>query len=283
MFFGEHALVAGHGAEHVAELRGFVHRHHAEAVHHRFERFRRIDFGDDDFGSGAARAAGQPASAPAVAGDHELRSGQQEVGGADDAVNGGLPRAVAVIEQVLGVGVVDRDDRELQHAFLRHRAQADDAGGGLFGAADHAVERVGALGVQDGDQVGAIIHGDVRLVIDGGQDVVVVGVVVLALDGEDGNVVVADQAGGDVILRGERVRGAEHHVGSAIAQADGEVRGFGRHVQAGGNADALQRLVLDEFLADNLQNLHGLVRPLNALLAQIGQFHILDIAIHGCC
>ena len=44
-----------------------------------------------------------------------------------------------------------------------------------------------------------------------------------------------------------------------------------------------QRLVLDEFLADDLQHLHGLVRPLDALLAQIGQFDVLDIAIHCCC
>ncbi len=184
---------------------------------------------------------------------------------------------------MLGVGVVHGDDGELQHAFLRHGAQADDAGRGLFRAADHACERVGALGVQHRDQVGAVIHRDVRLVVDGREDMVVVSVVVLALDGEDGNVVVAHQAGGDIILRRQRVRGAEHHVGAAIAQADGQVRGLGGDVQAGRNADALQRLVLDEFLADNLQHLHGLVRPLDALLSQVGQFYVLDVAIHGCC
>ena len=219
MLLRQHVLVAGDGAEHVADLGGFGHRHHAEAVHHGFERLRRIDFGDDDFGASAARAARKPASAPAVSGDHELRSGEQEVGGANDAVDGGLSGAVAVVEQVLGVGIVDRDDGITQHAFLRHGAQADDAGGGLFGAADHAVQRVVALGVQDGDQVGAVIHGDMRLVVDGREDVAVVGVVVLALDGEDGNVVIAHQAGGDVILRGERIGGAEHDVGAAIAQS----------------------------------------------------------------
>ena len=99
-----------------------------------------IDFGDDDFRAESARAAGQSATAPAVAGDHELRARQQEVGGAHDAVDGGLARAVAIVEQVLGVGVVDRDDRVLQHALLRHGAQADDAGGGLFRAGDDAVE-----------------------------------------------------------------------------------------------------------------------------------------------
>ena len=43
-----------------------------------------------------------------------------------------------------------------------------------------------------------------------------------------------------------------------------------------------QRLVLDKFLADDLQHLHGLVCPLDALLAQIGQFDVFDIAIHCC-
>ncbi len=57
-----------------------------------------------------------------------------------------------------------------------------------------------------------------------------------------------------------------------------EVGGFGRDVQAGRNADALQRLVLDEVLADDLQNLHRLVGPVNALLAKIGKGKVGDIA-----
>src|SRR5208283_1278943 len=200
VFFGEHALVAGHGAEYVAEFGGFVHAHDTEAVHHGFEGFRGIDFGDDHLGAATAGAAGQATAAPAIAGHDEFRSGEQEIGGADDAVDGGLSGAVTVVEQVLGVGVIDGDDGELQHAFLGHGAQADDAGGGFFGPANHVRQRVGALGVQDSDQVGAVVHGDVRLVIDGGEDVVVVRVVVLALDGEYRNIVVTDQAGGHIIL-----------------------------------------------------------------------------------
>jgi hypothetical protein len=53
-------------------------------------------------------------------------------------------------------------------------------------------------------------------------------------------------------------------------------------VQAGGNADAFERLVLDEFLADDLQNLHRLVRPLDAFLAQIGQFKTFYVAANRC-
>ena len=149
-----------------------------------------------------------PAAAPAVAGYHELRSRQQKIRGADNAVDRRLSRAVAVVEQMLGVRVVDRNDGKLQHAFLRHGTQADHSGRGLFRSANHVFESVGALGVQDRHQVGAIVHRDVWLVIDRGQNVVVVGVVVLALDGVDGNVVVAYQAGRHVILGGQRIRGA---------------------------------------------------------------------------
>src|SRR5271165_3380896 len=155
VIFGEDALVAGDGAEHVAELGGFVHAHDAEAVHDGLERFGGIDFGDDDFSAGAAGAGSESAAAPAVAGDHELRASQQEIGGTDDAVEGGLSRPVTVIEKMLGVGVVDGDDGELQDAFLGHGAQADHAGGGLFGAADHIGQTVGALGMQKRNQVGA--------------------------------------------------------------------------------------------------------------------------------
>jgi len=49
-------------------------------------------------------------------------------------------------------------------------------------------------------------------------------------------------------------------------------------VQAGGNPNALQRLALDEVLADDLQDLHGLVGPVNALLAHIGKSNVGDVA-----
>ena len=72
VFLGQHALVAGDGAEHIAQPGSFVHRHYPEAIHHRFESFRGIDLSDNHLGSGATRAAGQASSAPTVAGNHEL-------------------------------------------------------------------------------------------------------------------------------------------------------------------------------------------------------------------
>ena len=91
-----------------------------------------------------------------------VQPGQQDIGGADDAVEGALARAVAIIEQMLGQRVVDRHDGVLQYAFLGHGAQADDAGGGLFGAAHDVRRQILPLGVQQRNQVRAVVHGDVR-------------------------------------------------------------------------------------------------------------------------
>jgi hypothetical protein len=159
-------------------------------------------------------------SAPAVAGDHELRSCEEEIGGADDAVNRGLPGAVTIVEQMLGVGVVDGHDRIGEHAFFRHGTQTNNPGGRFLGATNHVRQFSLALGMKHGDQVGAIVHGDLRLVIDRCHDVRIIRVVVFASDGENGPAVVADQAGSYIVLRGEWVRCAQGYVGAAVAQGD---------------------------------------------------------------
>src|SRR4051812_11038623 len=124
-----HVLVAGHGDEHVADLGRFHHRHHAEAVHHGFDRFRRVDFGHDNVRAHTARTAGHAPATPAITGYHYIQAGQQDVRRPDHAVERALAGAVAVVEQVLGERVVHGYDRVLQHAFLSHRAQADNACG----------------------------------------------------------------------------------------------------------------------------------------------------------
>src|SRR5205085_127626 len=107
-------------------------------------------------------------------------------------------------------------------------------------------------------------------------------VAVLTLDGKYRNVVLAHQAGGYVVLRRKWIRGAEHYVGAAIPKCNRQIRGFRSDVQAGGNTHSLQRLILDEFLADDLENLHRLIGPVNAFLPHVSKFEILDIARHLC-
>ena len=111
----------------------------------------------------------------------------EDAGGAQHAVDGRLAGAVAIVEQVLGRRVVDRDHRNAQRAVALHGAQADDAGGRLLHAGAHLGREVGVLRVQQRDQVGAVVHGQHRSFVEHRVQMRVVGLVVLALDREGGN------------------------------------------------------------------------------------------------
>jgi hypothetical protein len=215
-----------------------------------FDGLGRVDFGDDYIGAEALGTHGDAASAPAVACDNQLQTGEQQVGGADDAVERGLPRPITIVKEVLGERVVHSDHRKLERAVFGHRAQTDDAGGGFFRATDHILDLVRTLGEELSDQVSAIVHGDLRLVVECGADVRVIGVVVFALDGKRGDAEFLDERGCRLILRRKRIRSANDQIGAAIAQSDGEVRCLRGDVQAGRHANALQRLLFNESLAN---------------------------------
>ena len=273
----DHVLVAGRGAEDVADLGGLGHRHHLEALHQRLERRHRIDLGDDHVRAQAACAHRDAAPDPAVAGDDEALAGEQHVRRADDPVDRRLAGAVAVVEEVLRARVVDGDHRERERAVGLHRLEPDDAGGGLLHAGDDVAELLAAGAVQDADHVGAVVHRQLRLVVDRGLDVLVVGVVVLALDREDRDVVLVDQGGCGVVLGRERVRRAQHDVGAAGLQRAHQVGRLGGHVQAGGDPVALERLLGLEPLADRGQHRHLPVGPHDALHALGRERQVLHV------
>ena len=259
-----------------------LHRQHLEAVHHCLERLHRIDLGNDHVRAHALGASGETAAAPAVAGDHELAPGEQLVRRANDAVDRRLAGSIAVVEEVLRLRLVDRDDREAERAVALERLQADDARRRLFRAADHVAELLAAMRVQDADHIGAVVHRDLRLVVDCGLDVRVVRVVVLAVDREDRDVVLLDERRCDIVLRRERIRRAEHDVGAAGLQRASEVRRLGRHVQAGRNAVSGQRLFALEALADRREHGHVAVGPLDPANALLGEPEILDVVSARC-
>ena len=166
-------------------LAACVHRHHLEAVHHGLERRHRVDLGDDHVRAHArAPASRRRGRTSRSRRRRSVAPGEQDVRGADDPVDRRLARAVAVVEQVLRLRVVDGDDREAELAVALERLQPDDAGRRLLGAGDDVAELLAPGRVEDADHVGAVVHRQLRLVVDRGLDVRVVGVVVLALDRE---------------------------------------------------------------------------------------------------
>src|SRR6202022_2291809 len=69
-----------------------------------------------------------------------------------------------------------------------------------------------------------------------------------------------------------------NQIGSAVAQSDRQIRRLTRDVQACRHANTLERLLLDEALADELKHGHLLVRPFNLPLAYFRQADILNVA-----
>ena len=92
----------------------------------------------------------------------------------------------------------------------------------------------------------------------------VVRVAVLAAPGERRDPVLGDERRRDVVLRGQRVRRREHDVGAAGLERPHEVRGLGRDVQAGADPDALERPLRLEPLADQPQDGHLALGPVDA-------------------
>ena len=184
---------------------------------------------------------------------------------------------------MLGERVVHRDDRVGEDALARHRAQPRDAGRRLLGPASHLREQLAALGVQLGDEVRAVVHGDLRTRREDGVDVGVVAVAVLALLREGRDALAHDERRRDVVLRGEGIRGAERDRRAAVAEDEHEVRRFGRDVEAGADPQIAERTLLREALADPREHRHLTRRPGDAPAAGFGEAEIGDIVLRWFC
>ena len=258
---GYRLQAAGERDEDVPDMRRLRHAHNLMPVHSRLKRARMIDLSDDDIRAHAARPQRHAAPAPAVARDHHLLARPKYVRGARDAVQRALPRAVAVVEEVLGIRVVHRDNRIPQPARARQAPQPDNARGRLFSPADDALYGVAALRVQRGYQIRAVVHRDVGAEVKRGVDVRVVGIVVFALDGECGDAVFARQRRRHIVLRAQRIAGAYRRLRAAVLQREHQVRGFGGHMQAGGYSQPGQRLFFGKALPNLAQHRHLALSP----------------------
>ena len=159
-----------------------------------------------------------------------------EIGRAHDAVPHGLAGAVAVVEHVLAVGLVDHHHREAQLPLPRHDLQTVDAGGRLLTAADDLGDQVGIFRVHEVHKVPAVVDDDVRRTREHAAEAFLILLHRAAVKGKDVHPV-RSQRGGHVVLRRERVRARDVHlrpahlehaaqIGRLRFQMDGE-----RHAQ----------------------------------------------------
>ncbi len=134
--------------------------------------------------------------------------------------------------------------------------------------------------MEDGHEVGTIVHGHVRLHVEDGVDVAVVAVGVLSPHGEDGDPGL-HQCRRHVVLRRQRVGGAQRHLGPQVTQRQHEVGGLGGHVQTGGHGPSGEWLVAGGVVSHLGQDRHAAGSPLDTEEAVRGQIAIFDVVFHG--
>ena len=128
--------------------------------------------------------------------------------------------------------------------------------------------------MEERDEVAAVVHRDLRARVGDALEVGVVRVAILAAAGERRDAVLGHERGRDIVLGRERVRGREHDVRAAGLERAHEVGGLGRDVQARADAQARERLLALEALADQAQDGHLALGPLDAPDALLGQAEV---------
>ncbi len=237
--------------------------HDGEPVHERLERPDRIDLHDRDVGPVAVHPRRDALADPAVAGDDDLAAGDEDVGRAQDPVERALAGPVPVVEEVLGLGLVDGHDREAEGAVGGHGLEPDDPGGRLLRAGEDLGDLGGPLAVEQRHEVATVVHRHLRMGVGDAVEVGVVGVAILAAPGEGGDAVLGDERGGHVVLGGQRVGRRQDDLRAAGLERAHQVGGLGRDVQAGADAQAGERTLALEPLADEAQDGHLALRPLD--------------------
>ncbi len=104
-------FIAGGGNKDIPYFGSCKHGHDSKAVQAGLEGFDRVNFSNDDVGTHASGTVGNAPATPAVTADDKGFAGEEDVGGSQNAVDGGLAGAVVVVKEVFGIRVVDGDDR----------------------------------------------------------------------------------------------------------------------------------------------------------------------------
>jgi hypothetical protein len=184
----------------LAPRRGLANGHHLEAVHQRLERADRIDLHDRYVGTHSVHPRRDAATDPAIAGDDDVPTREEDVRRPEDAVDRRLARAIAVVEQMLGLSLVDRHDREPERAVGRHSLEPDHAGRRLLGSREHVPDLVGPLAMEERHEVAAVVHRDLRPGVGDLVEVGVIRVAILAAASKRRDAIFGHERRGDVVL-----------------------------------------------------------------------------------
>src|SRR5207237_10494804 len=100
------------------------------------------------------------------------------------------------------------------------------------------------------DQVGAVVHRELRTMVQSRFDVLVVGLVILSADRISLHGVVRREGGGNGVIGGQRVGRAQRQIRASGFQREHQVCRLAGDVKARSQTQAFQRLIFREALPD---------------------------------
>ncbi len=283
---GQDVGAAGGGYEDLGFFARIQRGQNVEAVGVGFEAAHRVYLADGDAGAQPRGVARYPLAAPAVAEHDKALAADHQVRVLHDGREGGLARAVAVVEEVLAPGVVGRDGRELQHALALHGFELRHPARRLLRGTPDPVQELPSGRVGQAGETGPVVYEDGvaavgRAVEDPFERTVGVGRIGAGV-GVDRDAALGEGRG-HVVLDEEGAGARDGDLGSGFRQHHREVRGLGFDGQGDADAEAVERPVLQVLVADAVQDRGVFGGPVDLLVAVRRQGRVSDhrVGLHG--
>ena len=163
MFSRDNVFIARKRQENIADFRRLTHRHNAETVKHRLNRFNRINFSNNDICAESLCTHCAALAAPAVTCNDNIFSRNNQICCAHNPVPRRLTCTVAIIKQKFTISVIRRNHRKGKFAALFHIVQAINAGCSFLTAANDIRNKFTAFCMKLINQVAAIVNDNIRL------------------------------------------------------------------------------------------------------------------------
>ena len=140
MISNDYVCVSGYCNKDVTNFSGFGNRHYFKTIHCSFQGANWINFGYDNQASHPSCALSYTFTTPAIATNHYFSSCKENIRSAYNAVQGALAGTVTIVKQVLGLSIINRNNRELQNPIFFHGAKSIDPRRGFFHASYNLIK-----------------------------------------------------------------------------------------------------------------------------------------------
>ena len=157
VLLSNHAITACHSNEDISKLSSLLHLHHLEAIHNSLHGLDWINLSHNDLSTETLGAHCNTLSAPAVTGNNNILTCNDEVSCTVDTIPYRLACTIAVIEEMLAVSVIHEHHREFECTSLVELNETEDTCSSLLAATDHIRDEISVLSVHKVHKVTAII------------------------------------------------------------------------------------------------------------------------------